>query len=92
MVIMRADGDMGKGTVWGSAMPMDDAGRAVNDVAGMKDFYFAALYLMVAHPVSGDQDLSGLMAVPTIIGSFGKDDIRPFRRTRSVRLVSTFPK
>ena len=91
MVIVWADGDMGKGAVRCSAMPMDDARRAVNDVSGMKDFYFAALYLMVADAVSGNQDLPGLMAVPTVIGSLRKDDIRPFRRTRSVRLCQYLP-
>lgn len=91
MVIMRADGNMGKGAVWRRAMPMDDAGWAVNDVSGMEDFYFAALYLMVAYTVSGNQNLACLMAVPTVIGSFGKDDIRPFRRTRSVRLCQYLP-
>ena len=82
---------MGKGAVWRRAMPMDDAGRAINDVSGMEDFYFTALYLMVAHTVGGNQDLPGLMAVPPVIGSFGKDDIHPFRRTRSVRLCQYLP-
>lgn len=91
MVIVWADGDMGKGTVRGSAVPMDDTGRAVNDVSGMKDFYLTALYLMVADAVGGDQDLPGLMAMPTVIGSLRKDDIRPFRRTRSVRLCQYLP-
>lgn len=91
MVIVRADGNMGKGAVLCSAIPMDDAGRAVNDVSGMKDFYLTALYLMVAHTVGGDQNLSCLMAVPTVIGSLRKDDIRPFRRTRSVRLCQYLP-
>ena len=79
MIVRRIDGDVGEGGVLGSAVEVDGAGRAVDYVAGMKNFKRAALQLVVADAIGGDEDLAGLVAVPAVVGAFGEGDIGPRR-------------
>lgn len=45
IVIVGGNGDTGKGAVWGSSVPMDDAGRAVNDASGFENSLFSPAFL-----------------------------------------------
>lgn len=37
MIVFGADGDMGKMAAHSRAVPVNDAGRAIDDIAGMHD-------------------------------------------------------
>lgn len=76
MIVFGADGDMSKFAARRRAVPVDNARRAVDDIAGMQDLRLLPFDLMIADAVRRNEDLSRLMAVPAVIRALGEDDIR----------------